>query len=41
MTQPTLYGGVSNRRITIRDLQTAKERGERWPMLTAYDYSTA
>jgi 3-methyl-2-oxobutanoate hydroxymethyltransferase len=31
----------SNRRITIRDLQAAKERGERWPMLTAYDYSTA
>ena len=37
----TLYGGVSNRRITIRDLQAAKVRGERWPMLTAYDYSTA
>jgi 3-methyl-2-oxobutanoate hydroxymethyltransferase len=37
----TLYGGVSNRRVTIRDLQAAKERGERWPMLTAYDYSTA
>ena len=36
-----LYGGVSNRRITIRDLQLAKDRGERWPMLTAYDYSTA
>lgn len=36
-----LYGGVTNRRITIRDLQAAKERGERWPMLTAYDYSTA
>ena len=41
MTQPSLYGGVSTRRITIRDLQAAKERGERWPMLTAYDYSTA
>src|SRR3954470_21665585 len=37
----SLYGGVTNRRITIRDLQTAKDRGERWPMLTAYDYSTA
>ena len=36
-----LYGGVTNRRITIRDLQAAKERGERWAMLTAYDYSTA
>src|SRR6266702_7409642 len=41
MPETTLYGGVSNRRITIRDLQQAKERGERWPMLTAYDYSTA
>jgi 3-methyl-2-oxobutanoate hydroxymethyltransferase len=41
MTEPSLYGGVTNRRITIRDLQTAKDRGERWPMLTAYDYSTA
>jgi 3-methyl-2-oxobutanoate hydroxymethyltransferase len=37
----TLYGGVQNRRVTIRDLQHAKEIGERWPMLTAYDYSTA
>src|SRR3954449_4381838 len=37
----SLYGGVTNRRITIRDLQTAKDRGERWPMLTAYDYSTS
>jgi 3-methyl-2-oxobutanoate hydroxymethyltransferase len=36
-----LYGGIENRRITIRDLQLAKQRGERWPMLTAYDYSTA
>jgi 3-methyl-2-oxobutanoate hydroxymethyltransferase len=37
----TLYGGVTTRRITIRDLQSAKDRGERWPMLTAYDFSTA
>src|SRR3954464_13554472 len=37
----SLYGGVTNRRITIRDLQAAKDRAERWPMLTAYDYSTA
>jgi 3-methyl-2-oxobutanoate hydroxymethyltransferase len=36
-----LYGGVQNRRVTIRDLQRAKQAGERWPMLTAYDYSTA
>ena len=41
MPETTLYGGISNRRVTIRDLQQAKERGERWPMLTAYDYSTA
>jgi 3-methyl-2-oxobutanoate hydroxymethyltransferase len=41
MTDMSLYGGVTNRRVTIRDLQLAKERGERWPMLTAYDYSTA
>ena len=37
----TLYGGTSARRITIRDLQNAKLAGDRWPMLTAYDYSTA
>ena len=28
-------------RVTIHDLQQMKERGERIPMLTAYDYSTA
>lgn len=36
-----LYGGVQQRRITIRDLAEAKSRGERWPMLTAYDATTA
>ena len=41
MSENTLYGGVVNRRVTIRDLQAAKAHGERWPMLTAYDYSTA
>jgi 3-methyl-2-oxobutanoate hydroxymethyltransferase len=41
MAETSLYGGVTSRRITVRDLQSAKERGERWPMLTAYDYSTA
>ncbi|MDT4893607.1 MAG: 3-methyl-2-oxobutanoate hydroxymethyltransferase [Pseudonocardiales bacterium] len=41
MSETSLYGGVQNRRITVRDLQNAKDRGERWPMLTAYDYSTA
>ncbi|MBE1592492.1 3-methyl-2-oxobutanoate hydroxymethyltransferase [Nonomuraea angiospora] len=37
----TLYGGVSGRRVTVRDLTAAKERGERWPMVTAYDAMTA
>jgi 3-methyl-2-oxobutanoate hydroxymethyltransferase len=37
----SLYGGVQNRRVTVRDLQQAKANGERWAMLTAYDYSTA
>ena len=41
MPETTLYGSVSTRRVTVRDLQAAKGRGERWPMLTAYDYSTA
>jgi 3-methyl-2-oxobutanoate hydroxymethyltransferase len=36
-----LYGGTQNRRITVRDIAAAKARGERWPMLTAYDALTA
>ncbi len=36
----TLYGGVTNRRVTVRDLAAAKQRGERWSMLTAYDALT-
>ncbi|MET8780827.1 MULTISPECIES: 3-methyl-2-oxobutanoate hydroxymethyltransferase [unclassified Streptomyces] len=36
-----LYGGKSTRRITVRDISAAKERGEKWPMLTAYDAMTA
>jgi 3-methyl-2-oxobutanoate hydroxymethyltransferase len=36
-----LYAGISNRRITIRDLAAAKGRGEKWPMLTAYDALSA
>jgi len=44
--EPTLYGGPIDadravRRVTVPNLVTAKLRGERWPMLTAYDYSTA
>ncbi|MCX4525598.1 MULTISPECIES: 3-methyl-2-oxobutanoate hydroxymethyltransferase [unclassified Streptomyces] len=38
---PTLYGGTRTRRTTVRDLTLAKERGEKWPMLTAYDAMTA
>ncbi|WP_030825549.1 3-methyl-2-oxobutanoate hydroxymethyltransferase [Streptomyces hygroscopicus] len=37
----SLYGGTSSRRITVRDIAAAKERGEKWPMLTAYDAMTA
>ncbi|MET7762176.1 3-methyl-2-oxobutanoate hydroxymethyltransferase [Streptomyces sp. NPDC005355] len=37
----TLYGGKGSRRITVRDISAAKERGEKWPMLTAYDAMTA
>ncbi|WP_116244450.1 3-methyl-2-oxobutanoate hydroxymethyltransferase [Nocardiopsis sp. FIRDI 009] len=37
----TLYGGVTSRRVTVRDLAAAKKRGERWPMLTAYDALTS
>jgi 3-methyl-2-oxobutanoate hydroxymethyltransferase len=38
---PTLYGGPPTRRIRTRDLQNAKQRGDRWPMLTSYDQYTA
>jgi 3-methyl-2-oxobutanoate hydroxymethyltransferase len=37
----SLYGGAVNRRVRTRDLLAAKERGERWPMLTSYDQYTA
>jgi 3-methyl-2-oxobutanoate hydroxymethyltransferase len=30
-----------DRRVTVKDLAAAKERGERWPMLTSYDVLTA
>ncbi len=38
---PSLYAGVTDRRVTPRDLQRAKDRGERWAMLTSYDSITA
>lgn len=41
MSENTLHGGITGRRVTVRDLAAAKERGEKWPMLTAYDYPTA
>jgi 3-methyl-2-oxobutanoate hydroxymethyltransferase len=36
-----LYGGAASRRLTVRDITAAKARGEKWPMLTAYDALTA
>jgi len=44
MSEPevaTLYGTATSRRIRARDLIAAKERGERWAMLTSYDQYTA
>jgi 3-methyl-2-oxobutanoate hydroxymethyltransferase len=38
---PTLYGGPATRRVRTRDLIAAKERGDRWAMLTSYDQYTA
>jgi 3-methyl-2-oxobutanoate hydroxymethyltransferase len=38
---PVLYGGVRGRRVSVRDLRLAKERGEKWAMLTSYDMLTA
>jgi 3-methyl-2-oxobutanoate hydroxymethyltransferase len=41
-TADRLYGGSSaGRRVTVRDIAAAKARGEKWPMLTAYDALTA
>ena len=36
-----LYGVPAGRRITLRDLGQATLRGEKWPMITAYDALTA
>ena len=35
------YGGRATRALTVSDLAKAKARGEKWPMLTAYDALTA
>ena len=41
-TSEPLYGGTgAGRRVTVRDIAAAKARGEKWPMLTAYDALTA
>lgn len=37
----TLYGRSAKRRVTVHDIARAKEQGEKWPMLTAYDAMTA
>lgn len=37
----SLYGGKAGSRVTVRDIAAAKERGEKWPMVTAYDAMTA
>jgi 3-methyl-2-oxobutanoate hydroxymethyltransferase len=41
MTESVLYGGASTARVRIHHLLQAKERGERWAMLTAYDTYSA
>jgi len=38
---PSLYGGPATRRVRTRDLIAAKQRGDRWAMLTSYDQYTA
>ena len=37
----SLYAGISHRRVTVLDIAAAKERGEKWAMLTSYDQKTA
>jgi 3-methyl-2-oxobutanoate hydroxymethyltransferase len=42
MTESVVYGGGSSARVRVHHLRQAKERGEKWAMLTAYDtYSAA
>ncbi len=36
-----LYGGITNRRVRPDDLRRAKDRHERWAMLTSYDMLSA
>ena len=37
----SFYGVPDGRRVTMRDLAEATRRGEKWPMITAYDALTA
>jgi 3-methyl-2-oxobutanoate hydroxymethyltransferase len=41
MSESVLYGGQSTARVRVHHLQQAKERGEKWAMLTAYDTTSA
>jgi 3-methyl-2-oxobutanoate hydroxymethyltransferase len=41
VSESPLYGGQSTARVRIHHLQQAKERGEKWAMLTAYDTNSA
>jgi 3-methyl-2-oxobutanoate hydroxymethyltransferase len=38
---PSVYGGSPAKRVRTRDLLLAKQRGEKWAMLTSYDQYTA
>jgi 3-methyl-2-oxobutanoate hydroxymethyltransferase len=41
VTDATLYGGPASRRVRTHHLAEAKQRGEKWPMLTAYEQYAA
>jgi 3-methyl-2-oxobutanoate hydroxymethyltransferase len=41
MSESVLYGGQYSARVRVHHLQQAKDRGEKWAMLTAYDTTSA
>ena len=41
MSESVLYGGTTSARVRVHHLQQAKERSEKWAMLTAYDVNSA
>jgi 3-methyl-2-oxobutanoate hydroxymethyltransferase len=41
VTETSLYGGPAGKRVRTHHLREAKQRGERWPMLTAYEQYSA